>query len=56
MVIEYLMAMSLELYAQFKSEMIVKFEKLHPHKFLGGSNPYEAKHSKWKEKQIIGGK
>ncbi|XP_028078909.1 uncharacterized protein LOC114280732 [Camellia sinensis] len=22
--------------------MIVKFEKLHPHKFLGGSNPYEA--------------
>ncbi|XP_028063784.1 uncharacterized protein LOC114266999 [Camellia sinensis] len=26
-----------------KFEMIAKFEKPHPHKFLGGSNPYEAK-------------
>ncbi|XP_028097350.1 uncharacterized protein LOC114297168 [Camellia sinensis] len=28
---------------QNKSEMITKFEKLRPHKFLGGSNPHEAK-------------
>ena len=27
---------------QSKSEMIAKYEKLHPHKFLGGSNPHEA--------------
>ena len=27
---------------QNKSEMIAKFEKLRPHKFLGGSNPHEA--------------
>ncbi|XP_028122727.1 uncharacterized protein LOC114319866 [Camellia sinensis] len=26
---------------QRKSEMIAKFEKLHPHKFLGGPNPHE---------------
>ncbi|GMP47048.1 hypothetical protein CsSME_00014984 [Camellia sinensis var. sinensis] len=42
MVIECLMAMSLELYASKHSEMIAKFEKLHHHKFLGVSNPYEA--------------
>ncbi|XP_028112032.1 uncharacterized protein LOC114310284 [Camellia sinensis] len=28
---------------QNKSQMITKFEKLRPHKFLGGSNPHEAK-------------
>lgn len=36
------MAMSFELYEQSKFEMIAKFEKLHPYKFFGGSNPYKA--------------
>ncbi|GMP62312.1 hypothetical protein CsSME_00024461 [Camellia sinensis var. sinensis] len=42
MVTESLMAMSFELYEQSKFEMIAKFEKLHPYKFFGGSNPYKA--------------
>ncbi|XP_028054834.1 uncharacterized protein LOC114259046 [Camellia sinensis] len=36
---------------QNKSEMIAKFEKLYPHKFLGGSNPHEAE--AWGSRSLV---